>query len=48
MACNYKVEGLESSESTTDNTPVDTFGRAAPPVDEAMHTGTAESYTTEA
>ena len=47
MACNYKIEGLELAESATDATPLDLFGRAAPPVDEAMRTGTAEPYTAE-
>ena len=32
----------------TDATQLDIFGRAAPPVDEAMHTGTAEPYIAEA
>ena len=47
MARNYNVEGLEHAESATDATPLHTFGRAAPPVDEAMHAGTAEPFTAE-
>ena len=43
MAHNRDVEGLEHAEPVTDVVPFEVFGRAAPPVNVAMHTGNAES-----
>ena len=47
MAYNYKVEGLDRDESATDAIQLEIFGRAATPVDEAMHAGIAEFHTAE-